>query len=221
MKISFAILLLSTVLFSSCKKDEPTDQNNTALYSLPSKEGSYWVYEWYKVDSNGVETLTGQIDSLFVLGDTVLNGKTYVRYSNHSTAFGIESYQRDSSGYIVNQLGKILYAYTNFGEILSTYDEVLSNGSGGTNYWHMEFFMVNLKQTPIIVPAGTFYCISHRMKAVELTNAPLNSCGDLEYITDAYYAPGIGEIKSEASFYSTYIFNCERRYKKLKEYFIP
>lgn len=74
-KILFIPLVLT--LMYACKKEdqENTAQNQTMNYPLAI--GNYWVYEWFKIDSNGNESPMQSIDTMRVTDSLNHEGSSY------------------------------------------------------------------------------------------------------------------------------------------------
>lgn len=155
MKKSLLTALAATFILFSCEKDdtssEPPSTPSTASEYYPLSTGSYWIYDLYVIDTNGVESLVNSNDSLFVAGDTLIQGETFKHLVTDNQNSLLERIQRDSSGYLVNVSGSILFAPDDFSYPLGT--DVLSTGSDTiyTAEWGMKQF-----NQPLTVPAGTF-----------------------------------------------------------------
>lgn len=219
MKTLLPIALIITVL-SSCKKESPEQNLDPApVYSLPTSAGSYWVFERRTVDSLGNETPSG-IDTLFLLGDTLLNGKSYLAYSSWTGNFPHPNYLRDSMGYLVDENGTIHYAYVHFGDTLNSWDS--NGGFPGPNGFiqlYMDQYMSN-GLTNLSTPAGPFDCYLRKTVSRDSAGGPVNVCGDLEFISTNYYASDIGMVRYENSFFSTMVLECKWFYYHLTDYYI-
>lgn len=148
-------LLLSTAIMglaflSSCKKDknDPAPQPDPVPDYAVLKVGSYWVYDTYYSDSNGVETLTGQRDSVFIEKDTVITGKTYYKKVVVSMVNPSISYWREEGGKLVNHRGIVLPDKEG---TLGTISEVINND---TIYTVTSKLLAG--ETSINTPAGSF-----------------------------------------------------------------
>jgi hypothetical protein len=148
-------LLLSTAIMglaflSSCKKDknDPVPQPNPVPDYAVLKIGSYWVYDTYFSDANGVETLTGERDSVFIEKDTAINGKTYYKKVIVSILMPSISYWREEGGKLVDHRGRSL---PDKAGILGSWAEVKNND---TFYTVTSSLLAN--ETPITTPAGNF-----------------------------------------------------------------
>lgn len=114
MKKLLPLALLPLLLFA-CKKDKDPEPTTHTFNPMPLKQGNYWVYNHYKVDTNGVETYLNS-DSLYVQGTQVINGNTfYVIKGSNFVLLGTPDsngnvYMRDSSGFILDNNHTVYYA---------------------------------------------------------------------------------------------------------------
>jgi hypothetical protein len=156
-----SIMLLS-ILFS-CKKDEPETINTKTtpiFYNYTQLEvGNYWIYQRYIVDSSGNATATELYDSCYIEKDTAINNKTYFKYvrPNYPGDPG-STFVRDSSNYLVNHDGKILFSSDNFTDILNDYYIIVSNND---TVCRVQEYMTD-KDLVIETPAGQFTTSSFR-----------------------------------------------------------
>jgi len=85
-KNTFLLFCLFLILIS-CKKIVNPDLPEHNIYYpefYPMKTGNYWIYEVYKISTNGNEVITGGIDSIYVTKDTLINGNIFFE-TNHSS----------------------------------------------------------------------------------------------------------------------------------------
>ena len=118
------MLLIAAIIFTGCEKDdedknpcETTTRNSDSSgdssgngdeqFVFVTSVGSYWVYDWYEVDYlTGVSAPTDRRDSIWIAGDTIINGNQYhIQKGTWFSSSVSTSIQRDSSGYIVNHNG--------------------------------------------------------------------------------------------------------------------
>ena len=140
----YLVFITISLFFVACKKEKNTNSENSSGqpgYTYAASVGSYWVYDRYVVDSLGNETLVPAThDSITVIGDTIANGKTYFKFKGEIWGNGnLITFQRDSSGYIVDIHGTIIYSFNNVSAQLSsssdntyTYATGLENNSSVT-----------------------------------------------------------------------------------------
>lgn len=182
-----------TIVLASCKKEnnEATTQPQTAFvnyYKLAV--GNYWVYEQWKIDTNGVPSNLAMLDSAYVSADTVINGNTYYDY-RYSLAPNNPNWIRDSSGILINSSG-----------------EVLATNQLGTGVFKVSYITINLDtvadvdhfmtstQVSITVPSGSYQCIQYNGEHTfrppfDLT---INS-GANPKTSQEEYADGIGKVR--------------------------
>jgi len=128
MKIQTLFLILIMGILMSCSKDDdeeivdstPTTPEPQEISYMPAGEGSYWVYDTYKIDPSGDQTIQSQNDTVFALGDTIISGHTYDIYYGKPNPINLPGYTylRDSSGYILSSTGSIILSNTNFTDVL-------------------------------------------------------------------------------------------------------
>jgi hypothetical protein len=188
-------LAILAILGYSCKKEttETTPSSQPGFIQL--KVGNYWVYEHYKVDTNGISTDLNSSDSIFILKDTLINGIKY--YVSISTPFpnmyADTGYLRDSSGYLVSRLldGRtgIGFATENFTDIFfsDTIDIIAIRVAKMTG-----------KDSVVSVPVGTFTTRSMGRFLYPLAEG--YPWGVRKYCN--VYARGIGLIEYTNGFYN-------------------
>jgi hypothetical protein len=98
------------ILFACEKKDNNASLKDSASY-FPITQGSYWVYDTYKIDSAGNETVYSKNDTMRIIGDTTFeNGNDYsIMYGKYMlNTKKKKSFYRDSSGYTINDKGNVV-----------------------------------------------------------------------------------------------------------------
>jgi len=188
----FLVLAVLAVLTFSCKKtsNDSTPIIQADYYQL--KVGNYWIYQGFEIDTNGVVTPKNLFDSAHIEKDTIIRGSTYYKlWANQSLIMGEQfpSYLRDSSGYIVNHLGRRGCSADHFSDTLyvDTAHTELYRGYG----------LMTGKDSLVTVDAGTFPSITSRMKVVP-TRA--NDYHSIRY-TYTIYGKNVGMIKSHTFLY--------------------
>ncbi len=186
-----ALLLLSV---SSCKKEDDETPAPTPPTPLDVSEfsqldlGNYWVYERRQVDSLDVVQGAGVlVDSIFVAGDTVLNGQTYamLRKASNGVLTNYRVYRRDSADCIIDDAHFIHFASNTFDQIVeSTY-------TGGLAGLQVDY---SVSSTPVTMttPAGTFTCY--------VVNGAMTSIGNFPVLDEwkaprNYWAAGVGRVR--------------------------
>ena len=206
---------ISILVLTACKKENVGGlvQQENADYEFPQEEGIYWVYNWYSVDSNGVEMSLNQVDSVFILGDTVINGNTYAIYKgNFMGSDYFNSYLRDSSGFIVDQHGNVSFTYVDFNTIY--------NSGSEPGFW--DYYGRYLEGTfNVSVPAGAFETIAAEYYVYSPDGSSINACDDTEYSFKTHYVSGIGEVQKETAFFGEFQSACKKRVRRLVDYYIP
>ena len=196
MKPTFLALLFLAILIS-CKDKNDDDltlgSNNQVVNYFPLTVGSYWVYDWVRVDTLGVEHPFGNRDSIYISGDTIINGIEYAIVE--TSLFGDErtqEYHRDSSGFLINHNGEILFDPINSTDLLWI-DTIFA---GSDPYVLIEYSMEGT-MTNIEVPSGMFDCLNLQGKMIPQQN---NYPWGTRYKRD-YYADGVGKVQSKIFFY--------------------
>lgn len=211
MKKILAFTILSLFILS-CKKDklEPAPQAVNS-YTHVSTTGSYWVYDWYDVDSTGNETLwnTTWKDTIRIVGDTTINGKVFQHYKGKEWNSLREYWTRDSSGYVVGINGKIAYSYISTPMLLSTNNDGYMNHNGG----------IGEKQT-INTAFGSKLASTTYHEVSMVDGTPVNNCGDLSVRFYTYYVSGLGCVGTETAYISQFQSLCAIKRSKLSAYYI-
>ena len=155
----------SLLLLASCKKETdayttPSDPSPTASISDFSKltVGNYWVYERVKIDSLG-NNLGAPYweDSVFVAGDTVLNGQEWFMLGKAHDGSYIPALNhpiRDSADCLVDKYRGIQYC-------VDRYDQVLQIDSNSSPIQAVIHWFVSSSTFFTSVPSGAFE--SYRM----------------------------------------------------------
>lgn len=192
------ILVVSIlVIFYSCKKNDNSDNVKVITSSfLPMSVGNYWVYLQFDIDSNGNAIQSSIIDSTIISKDTLINGKTYYRFDNFesfpmskgaNTNFVSFEYYRDSSKYLINSSGQILFSETNFADTIYRKIATIQDDTVSWTTGKMEKTNINL-----IVPAGNFTNLLN-LKGTVICNSKFTKIENPRYV-NKYYAQEIGEI---------------------------
>lgn len=215
------IVALSTFLVIGCAKEkiETANCEVTELqsgqdieYIFPKTIGSYWVYNWYQIDSLGVETQMSHIDSTIITGDSIINGHLFTIYEESFFGNFTTKFKRDSSGYIINQFGEIEYSYLDFDNTLSS--------STYAPYYNLISKMVDKLDTPIEVPGGVFQTIELQTHITNINGSAISSCAGDTITMPTNYATTVGKVKKVISYISS-IPNCQYQEQRLVTYHIP
>jgi hypothetical protein len=197
-KSVITITVLATLLLACKSKISNVDPSINETY-FPLNVGNQWVYqntEIYKVDTLTVEHDKG-MDTVVVKKDTTLNGKLYSKLV-HTNPF-ISSVKiellRDSSGYLVNEKGIVLFS-PNFLNHDTIYSYNLSSDSLIFAGW--KNVMIN-SNVDIIVPAGNFS--TNGYEVISYNGRTNNERPRI------LYAKNVGIVLYEAKYLSTDIVN--------------
>ncbi|MEM8895261.1 MAG: hypothetical protein AAGC88_11835 [Bacteroidota bacterium] len=221
-------LLIAATIFTGCEKDDEDDNpcetttgnsdssgdssgNGDGQFVFVNSVGSYWVYDWYEVDYlTGVSTPTDRRDSIWIAGDTVIAGNEYlIKQGTWFTSTVFTSIQRDSSGYIVNQDGSLLWSYVNF-------DDTLNSGFNGL--W--DFYVDMGDTTFITTDAGAFSTIERNYNLYKESGDPVNTCNEEVITLTENYASGIGRVQGQLE-YSIMLSQCiQYSEARLVDYYI-
>lgn len=207
------VFLLFFVLFGCKKKDEiiinePVVKPNY----FPMKTGNYWVYDCYKVDSMGVETLQNNFDSTVVVGDTIVGSHTYHKMISYKfgSNLGLPQFLRDSSSYIVDSHGRISFSYSDTTSILAKRVEIINGDTLFTNELKMlgGSYQVN-------VPAGSFLSLASAQNIIEYmkVNGTINKI-NIQHKT--FYSKDIGIIQYSYNYFSQPYVRFEMRLRDYK-----
>ena len=215
MKKIFALTILSLAVLS-CKKDKITPQIPQTppppnSYTHVTTTGSYWVYDWYDVDSTGNETpwYSAGKDTVRIVGDTSINGEVFQHYKGNQWSSQFEYFRRDSSGYVVDPNGDIIYSYIGAPMQLRLYND---------GYLHQNSFL-GTKQT-INTAFGSKEATTTYLEISMVDGTPVNNCGDLSFRFYTYYVSGLGCTGTETAYLSQFQGQCVIKRSKLSAYYI-
>jgi hypothetical protein len=182
-----------SLLAVSCSKDDesPVPVAKVDYYQL--KTGNYWIYEGYRVDTNGIATSTGDFDSAYIEKDTLIRGAVYYKLYEKPYVLGelqFSSFLRDSSGYLVSDDGGIRASYVNFTDtiVIDTTNPDLYSG----------YRKMIGKDSLVTVPAGAFASVTSSMQVIP---APAYASQvPVRYLYDVY-GKGVGKMKTHSFFF--------------------
>ena len=205
-KLPSGILIL--FLLFSCNKDDDDFEPLICTPNIPQfynlNVDSYWVYQWYEIDTSGVEQLySDNLDTIRNIKDTIINGEQYVFQSGVFLGVSItEQFLRDSSGYLVDEKGDILFSSNNFTDVLRI--DTLSTQN--TILMISQHQMESPDLINLTTPAGTFPCLN--FQSTYQSVAP-NYPWEIR-TSDSYFSEGIGQIQSSVFFVNS-LNTLERR----------
>lgn len=190
MKRMLIFALLAAVAFSSCKKENDDDPNQTpeerVLDYFPLLVGNYWVYERSSCDSAWTDCTSISTDTCIVTKDTMINDLKYYKIEGMNILGQMTNwYLRDSLDYIVDQYGTILISNTDFE---SSFDEeyVTNNGNDTIFHWYRKVFD---HPNTVTVPVGTYDCLDNRMSFFSKEDN-----FEKEWNTHYYFAEDVGPV---------------------------
>lgn len=155
-KICVVIIASVIILFSSCSKVEDEillHETDSSSRYFPMNVGNYWIYDEYRVEQGG-EVPIGLPDSTYIEKDTLINGNQYFMFLSSSFPQW-NLILRDSSGYLVDQLGVIYFCADAIGDTI--HREVRYNLRGDTVF--AQYRVMQDVPEKFFVPAGWFNVI--------------------------------------------------------------
>ncbi len=210
---SICFIAVISISFFACRKDPKTEYSALEAppqFHLVTTPGSWWKYESYTVDSMGVETLNPEIDCVYVVGDTMINGEVYSHLQGtYFGAFTLNTIRRDSSHYIINSFGGRLFSTVEQIETLKVSEGFIENIYCTTN---------GMKE-PKMVPAGIFEVYDSEVHHWNADGSPYTNC-EMSWTGHEYFADGIGMIALQSGYISQIQNLCEYQEMRLIEYYI-
>ncbi len=188
-------LLFSSLLligFYSCKKEKDesplpaTSTSSSSPNCFPLSIGSYWIYERFNGDTNGVET-TIETDSSYISGDTVIHGDTFAVFVGDVIDSNSVYFRRDSAGYLVDQIGIIRCSNTNFTDTLSS----------GNSPGYYDYYYKMIPPAIISTPAGPLNAYDYRGTITVLLSGYM---WDNPRYIHSYYSDNIGLVRETTFF---------------------
>ena len=183
---------LAILLLTACHKGEDGGPGAAITVSDYSnlEAGNSWVYEVYAVDSSGVVAAQPlREDSVFVEGDTLMNGENWTRLRTITSLGGTSvDYLRDSVDCIVNAWEGAYFCYSLTDRIFRTeiFPGLVQND--WTAYGATVF---------VTVPAGVF-----NARMIRSVPTSLGGPETPEYrIPRSYWKQGIGMVLRRVHYY--------------------
>lgn len=198
--------ILTILLFvQGCKEDDCKPAAATPSIQLINSAGSYWIYDWYSIDKLGNEKYL-QTDSIYIAGDSMINGNSYVFRKGRFLSGNMAGFLRDSIGFVVNEKGDILWNKNSIGIFRASNESQIN----------LEWSMTSLSSN-ITVPAGTFSTLERTTKACYNNGQPLTPCDTCQE-EQVYFSEGIGLVLDRTTYIG--IFDCSRLEGRLTKYHI-
>ena len=185
------LLLFIPSFIVSCRKDVAIPEGKDFVGTvtqvgpfIPLTVGSFWVYDYFILDTGGIETYNGR-DTMRIIKDSIINGKTYAVFkgSYEQKCNNCVSLRRDSLDYLVDEKGIVYFSENNFKDTLANFS---SNG-------FVLYYKMTHKDSIISVPAGIFSTYDYERVAYFNSDIPRHC--------HYFYSNGIGIVKSQWRYY--------------------
>jgi hypothetical protein len=192
------ILAVAVIIgFYSCHEEAETvsTQVTTSSY-LPMTVGNFWVYQEYEAPLDGSFSASNILDSICISKDTLINGKTFCKFDSYQINSNLvqgnikflgSEYYKDSSKYLIDAKGKVLFSDDISTNLLSKRSDIFD---GDTITW-ITSKMEKLDQI-VNVPAGTFTDVLN-VKGTLICNPKFSQIPNPRYL-NKYFADNVGEI---------------------------
>jgi hypothetical protein len=198
-RISFVLLSLSTL--AACQQEdedvvaplpEPPAQNLSIAAFSNLAVGNYWVYQRYRVDSADNVAQVLSLDSIFITGDSVVNGETYsIVHRNTLSPIWTELW-RDSAGYVITSDHEVVFCADPLDQLI--YTEV--EGPVGVE---LDFTVYSTPES-ITVAAGTFSTLKMQAEITSIGGFPEMAAWRRPR---SYWAEDVGRVR----YYEFFAFN--------------
>ena len=191
------------IFIFSCKKETvipPCESQISGSY-FPMEVGSYWIYQWYEIDSSGTEELmNGKIDTVTIVKDTLIGTSIFKKIRENNSFVSdpiIIKFRRDSLGFLIDRNNNIYFSSSNFTDTL----KIINNNNFKIIY------QMEILTAPIETTAGTFDCLNFQGEVTPFLPVEWST----QFI-NTYYSKGIGQIQ-ENNFYfnSAHVNQFQRR----------
>lgn len=211
-KISLIFLFGLLITLFSCKKEDPVaDCDIQPSFNLPGKPGTRWIYQWYIVDSNDVETVHNAIDTIELVGDTMINGKSFHHFYGSAFPYSAgDFYRRDSSGYIVTESGFIVWNYQN---------DTTAYHQSNLGEYYQKTFMAN-GMFDVNVLGQDYSSFKRNQETGTVIGSDISPCAGPYVQLNSHYVEGIGEVIKETAYFAQ-LQQCERYRGRLIEFYEP
>jgi len=205
MKNVMLIAVISTAVLIGCSKEKLTENKESSsscvdyqsVDFIPLTIGNYWVYDTYRIDTLGNETISNSGDSAYVDRDTIINGKTFYIIEG-------DLYAKQAIGNnIRNENNSILYYNTsdNFEKIVFTTNSigtVYNQANIGNNLLQLTTW-TNAGTQNITVDAGNYLCYQRETEVTPLVSGyPIGTRSQYRY-----YNSSVGVVINQFFFASS------------------
>lgn len=88
MKLKLVTISILLLFIFSCNKEAlvTTCEPFVTESYIPMGVGSYWIYQWYEVDSSGMEELmVGKVDTITIVKDTLIGASIYKKIKENNS----------------------------------------------------------------------------------------------------------------------------------------
>ena len=188
------LLLMIFVFLSSCKKvEENPEEEHEVIQNAyyPLQTGNYWVYEFQTHLPDGTISGDPVIDSLIIVGDTLIENKTFSVLNTNRPIQNSVWYLRDSSGYVLSKNGSTSLPPFEQTGLFNDHYGTFSNGD--TIYYYYDRF-------PDVADIST-YVGSEQCLAQYSTHENYPVIGGNTVVDTSYYA-AFGPVQRSYAFSS-------------------
>jgi hypothetical protein len=208
----YLILSVFLIAIVSCKKDTKITEDNPDIPTQVTVKnyaklavGNYWIYQRFKVDTNGVATPENVFDSCYISSQTTLNGNTYYEMYRPNTYGPYTSLLRDSAGWITNSDLRTIFSPTDFSMIFHV--GYATNGPNDTIAKAIN--KMTGKDSLVSTPAGIF--ISSNSQWTHYMYAYWKYYSGAIRRTNTCYAENVGIVLETLNIFYSYPYTYERR----------
>jgi hypothetical protein len=207
----------------ACQKEKSIitpDAPSTPSPAFTAGTGSYFVYNIFEIDSNGQETPFGIPDTIFVVGDTLLNGHRFVHLKDQWFNIGqISTFLRDSSGYIVDTSGMVQWANRNLTDTVTFRSSEFSVAFHTFGYTNRTFVLPSGSVNGNTIAANSQAAFELQMHSY-LTNGERMSVCDSGLVQKKLFVYGIGTVSSQLAWVGAHYGSCKYYERRLIYYSI-
>ena len=207
MKFKLFTISVFLIFIFSCKKEivvQSCESPITGSY-FPMEIGSYWIYQWYEIDSSGTEELmNGKIDTVTIVKDTLIGTSIYKKIQEKNSFLAnsnVIKYRRDSLGFLIDPNDNIYFSSSNFTDTL----KIINNNNFKIIY------KMEVPTTPIETTAGIFDCLNFQGEMTPFLPVDWST-----QLINTYYSKGVGKVQENTFYFSS--ANTGQFHRRLIEY---